>query len=116
MWGRGGGLGFAAFFKTHIEHAYPYCSFRRVVCGAKDVLLVHLEGSAPTPCMCCVQDTLVHLQALLSQGLFPGLGPANVAAVRRELLQSAVAVAGDVGYEDLVSEQVGHGLMAAWPR
>ncbi|GIL96897.1 hypothetical protein Vretimale_2627 [Volvox reticuliferus] len=50
------------------------------------------------------QNTLQRFGAVLSSGSFPGLDPATVRTIQTDLVKTAAAVSGQLGYEDIVVE------------
>ncbi|GFR45551.1 hypothetical protein Agub_g6945 [Astrephomene gubernaculifera] len=60
-------------------------------------------GLGSTP-LFSAQSTLQRFGSVLSSGAFPGLDPATVRSIRSDLVKTAAAVSGQIGYEDIVAE------------
>ncbi|KXZ51431.1 hypothetical protein GPECTOR_12g393 [Gonium pectorale] len=60
-------------------------------------------GLGSTP-LFTAQSTLQRFGSVLASGAYPGLDPGTVRSIRSDLVKTAAAVSGQIGYEDIVAE------------
>ncbi|KAG2491173.1 hypothetical protein HYH03_010385 [Edaphochlamys debaryana] len=56
------------------------------------------------PSMIPATSTFSRLGSTLAWGAYPGLDPMSVRTIRRDLVNTAAAISGSIGYEDIVAE------------